>query len=713
MKAQVQRNKKRSKIIVEFARAAWDSRSRTIHLGLTFGLLDLLVSLYPAPTGLAHPSWLFFTLAATVLASVLLLATVRALLFIVVRLAPGADSFRTSIATGVFPGFLVLLVTFGAMLPLPSLSDRPLFRFACESALALALALIFRHLVRLLSTIIPKSPEWFLLQAAPVFLSLAVGYFWIQLYPGPTMSDRLFYGINVLFLVLAIGIVAFFYLIRRSNFSARPMVWILFALTQTPLFLALRGGPVKFSGNFYPDAKYSDNPRHRVKRVILICVDTMRQDHVRAYSNSAGSTPNMDSLAGDGILFKNARSPGPWTVPAMASMLTGLSPWTHGLHTPVEKLPPTMPTLAGVMHGAGYFTAAIGENVCLSPQTGLSKGHMEYNMYPHPPRLIGASLGGLILPRVYPDQFLSDPNASEITDMAIDWVEANRKKDFFLWLHYFSPHLPYKPPLKYISPDGFRPNIGYSFSPPTSLIKKRGEELATSPPDQKWINQLYRGEIAYADDELGRFLRRLKEMGLYDDSLIILASDHGEEFWDHGGFEHGHTLYDELLRVVLIFKLPFSEAKEKRIEATVSTQSLASTVWDLCGVEPPGDFFESPSLASSWGIPTGGKQDPPIFSTGVWGGDDDDLETVFFEGMKFTRALASNRRMLFDLTADPKENNSISDTHPDLVQRGTALLNEKKLKAESLKKRFDWTGNARIELPRENLDRLKALGYLR
>jgi arylsulfatase A-like enzyme len=191
--------------------------------------------------------------------------------------------------------------------------------------------------------------------------------------------------------------------------------------------------------------------------------------------------------------------------------------------------------------------------------------------------------------------------------------------------------------------------------------------------------------------------------------LIILTSDHGEEFWEHGGYEHGHTLYNELLWVPLIIKLPQSASKGQ-ISTAVSTQSIMPTVLDVCGIDYDSKYLSAESLSSLWRHNPNAFQRPMI-STGVLYYED--RESVIFDGLKYIRSLLTNREELFyDLTRIPQEQISTLSSSPDKVQRARNTLREHNQASAKLRDHYGVTDGEEIKFDKEIARQLKSLGYI-
>src|SRR5204862_5140986 len=246
--------------------------------------------------------------------------------------------------------------------------------------------------------------------------------------------------------------------------------------------------------------------------VVVITIDTLRADHLVCYGYKQIRTPNMDSLASDGIRFDRAYTAVPVTLPSHTVIFTGTYPTLNGMHDfAANKLGLTQPTLASILKEHGYTTGAVIGSAVLDSRFGLNRGfdfyydHFDFN------RLQESNL----------DQMERPGNV--VADVTLDWLSKNYQKKFFLWMHLYDPHYPYRPPAPY------------------------SEEYRDRP---------YDGEIAFADAQVGRLIEFLKNKGLYQNTLIILSGDHGESLGEHGEKTHGFFIYNATLHVPLIIHLP-------------------------------------------------------------------------------------------------------------------------------------------------------------
>jgi arylsulfatase A-like enzyme/Flp pilus assembly protein TadD len=279
--------------------------------------------------------------------------------------------------------------------------------------------------------------------------------------------------------------------------------------------------------------------------VVLITLDTVRADHLGCYGHKGIKTPHIDGLASDGVLFQKAYTPVPITLPAHASLFTGTYPMVTGMHDfSGNRLSPDQPTLASLLRAQGYSTAGIVGAAVLDSRFGLDSGFDYYYDEFDFSRLDEQNLDAMERP------------ADVVTDRALAWLGQNSSKPFFLFVHLYDPHHPYLPP---------------------------------APYDAEYRNNPYDGEIAFVDAQIGRIMSFLAERDLYDPTLIVLASDHGEGLGEHGEETHGLFIYTTTLQVPLIVKLPARQSvARKQVAVPVSLIDVLPTVLQLTGNAVPG-----------------------------------------------------------------------------------------------------------------------------
>ncbi len=276
--------------------------------------------------------------------------------------------------------------------------------------------------------------------------------------------------------------------------------------------------------------------------IVLISIDTLRADHLPAYGYRAVATPAIERLRHDGILFEDAWSQCPLTLPSHVSIFTGLLPPSHGVRNNIGYRldAKAHPTLARLLKGRGYATGSSVSAWVLRRTTGLGDSFDFYDDAIDPPPSSKAASQ-------------AQRPGSETVASALAWAEKVRDRPFFLFVHLYEPHSPYEPP------EPFRSRFALP----------------------------YDAEIAAADAAVGTLLQKLDDWGIYERSLIILLSDHGEGLMDHGEQEHGILLYREALQVPLIVKLPGSARKGERLKRPTALTDVLPTVVELAGGSAP------------------------------------------------------------------------------------------------------------------------------
>jgi arylsulfatase A-like enzyme len=438
--------------------------------------------------------------------------------------------------------------------------------------------------------------------------------------------------------------------------------------------------------------------------VLLLTIDTLRADALDLGEAGESRTPALAGLAEESVVFEQARSAAPWTKASVASMLTGLSPLVHRATKIDSRLPDEIQTLAEYLRERGYKTTAIGRNSFLRENSNFDQGFEEYLFFPSSP---GDSFGGRLLARLAPIHFgWSDPSSADLTETALGWIRANHDRPFLLWLHYFDPHMPYAPHASFLTGQKAPARVGRSFD---DLRGVRSGHYVPSNEEQSWIRGLYDAEVRDVDANAARVLGLLRELGLYDRTLIAFTSDHGEEFWEHGGFEHGHDLYDEVIRVPLLFKVP-GGGSTGRVTASVSIESLTATLLDVLGFSEGAGPFTSDSLAGYWKQGATPPDGTPQLTTGVLVYEE--KISVIFDGLKYIRAEQTGREELFDLTADPRESVSVAASLPGPLSEARTLIDRHTEAAAQLRRSLDLPEDSTLEPDEEWMERLRALGYV-
>jgi arylsulfatase A-like enzyme len=444
--------------------------------------------------------------------------------------------------------------------------------------------------------------------------------------------------------------------------------------------------------------------------VFFISIDTLRPDSLSCYNSGAARTPHIDSLAEDSVLFSHAVAPSSWTIPSMMSVMTGYPPHVHraGFEANpfnVRRYPGPLPTLAELLRGFGYSTKAIVGNFALERPLNVVDGFDDYIVFERNP--LGRSFGGNWLSNRFPFQFVNGGNTRMLTDLAGEWVSERSDSEMFLWLHYLDPHWPYAPPPEYF--DGSPETLKW-WSADIDEDKAISGERKFSKEERMTVRRLYDAEVRYVDEQVGHFLDTLKSFDLYDSALIILTSDHAEEFWEHGHLGHGHSMHAETIGVPLLIKPPQSTSP-RRIDEYVSTQALAPTVMDLLDLDfdRPKDWLSPLAVSSDVGADR--RHPDPVISAGTYRFDQ--KETIIVEGIKTIYSVESGQWTMFDTGQDPLEVQPLDpDEYPAQLQLAKDLLAAHRAKADAIRAGHG-VGEQSAPLDPRTLDRLKSLGYIR
>lgn len=296
----------------------------------------------------------------------------------------------------------------------------------------------------------------------------------------------------------------------------------------------------------------------RSPNVILIVVDAMRPDHLGCYGYDRPTSPNMDLLAGRSVVFETAITQAPWTKGAFSSIFTSLYPFQHSVTDWESVMPDSLVTLPEILSEHGYDTRCVINMLGLSGRFNVLSGFAEI----------------VELEKKYRD-------ARETTDIAVRMMH-EASDPFFLVIHYFDTHEPYRPPIQYL--DMIRRETDPD--PYDGGLEKPGKSGVVPSDDQILRDMLmYDGCIRYVDTQIGRIVATIDEMGLGDNTLLVLTADHGEAFWEHGAAGHGANVYDEAIRVPLIVHYPDTFAKSGRVVEQVAHVDLLPTILEHLGIE--------------------------------------------------------------------------------------------------------------------------------
>ncbi|MGH9333579.1 MAG: sulfatase [Vicinamibacteria bacterium] len=421
--------------------------------------------------------------------------------------------------------------------------------------------------------------------------------------------------------------------------------------------------------------------------VMLVSIDTLRADHLGFYGYSRPTSPVLDALALESTVFDEVMSTSPWTLPAHATMLTGLYPRRHGLTSHERYLASSQETLALLFSRAGYRTAAVVNSHNLGPDFGLDRGFQQY--------------------RYVEEKAERREPSQEITDQAIAWIEGAGDAPLFLFLHYYDVHSDYASLPEY--EEAFRrPHEGVADGTTAQLLQFReGKVELDAAAEAPHLVDLYDAGIRQMDEEIGRLLSFLRDENLLERTFLVVTSDHGEEFFEHGSVLHGQTQYQEALRVPLLLRGP-GIPKNLRVGAPVSLVDVLPTLLTTAGIAVP-DGLDGTPLAPLWSEDEAGRkrlEDRYLYSEADHNNVAHDItRAVRYRSFKLHFNRLTGERRLYDLSHDPGERNDIGSKQKNAF----AALSE----------RLDgFLAQGQAEAPiralsQEEIDRLRSLGYVR
>jgi arylsulfatase A-like enzyme len=423
---------------------------------------------------------------------------------------------------------------------------------------------------------------------------------------------------------------------------------------------------------------------------VLIVVDALRPDHLGLYGYERPTSPHLDEWAAQSAVFERAFTTSPWTLPAFGSLLTGEIPARHGAGSRVRasnwtvssRVDDSLPTLPERLSASGFTTGAIVNNPWLPPAVGLNRGFAEYD---------------------YQRSGESDPRrADEVVDLALAWIERNEGTPFFLMVHVLDPHMSYDAPPPFRG--RFTSGLGGGFELPVDEPRRIQREAGSIPePERAFIRAAYDEEIAFVDEELGRLFDGLRERNLWNRLLVILTADHGEELFDHEGFEHGHSVYQEVLRVPLVMGGP--GVRPARHAEPVSIVDISPTILEALGVGRSDSSSSSGGL-SLWPVVTEGEAVPSRLLTAEGTLYGSEQRAVIQWPLKLTVDIGSGRRQLFNLDRDPREQTDLAPTE----QRAVSFLSQEL--ANILRAAREGVRSEEVPLDESTLEELRSLGYV-
>jgi choline-sulfatase len=399
--------------------------------------------------------------------------------------------------------------------------------------------------------------------------------------------------------------------------------------------------------------------------VILLTLDTTRADHLACYGYPGVRTPNLDSLARRGVLFEQAATNSPLTLPAHCSILTGMYPTYHGVRINGNTaLNEEQTTIAEVLSGQDYQCGAFIGAFVLDGRWGLRQGFQHYDDQFDLKKYKHIDLGAVQRP------------GNEVMDIALDWLEKQKNSPFFAWIHLYDPHTPYDPPEPYRSEYG-----------------------------PKSLHGLYDGEIAFMDEQIGRCLSWLENNGLDRSTILILVGDHGEGLGSHGEGTHGYFIYDYAIHVPLIIVTPFEELQGVRVPSQVRIIDIFPTLMDIAAVIPPAET-QGRSLLPLMFRPQK-EEDGFAYAESMSPNLQFGWSSIHSLRTTQYKYIDTPKAELYDLTRDPGEQTNLFRQYPDIARE----------MKETLDGLMEETGRGAptpqaANLDKETIERLSALGYV-
>lgn len=453
--------------------------------------------------------------------------------------------------------------------------------------------------------------------------------------------------------------------------------------------------------------------------ILVITIDTLRADHLSCYGYARRTSPVLETVAAEGVLFANAYAQSSWTKPSTASLLTSHYPTMHQTNLEKSKLPESETLLAEVLRDAGYTTAVLSGNPWVTPEWGFDQG-VDHFFSAYDERFARVTLFMMALKRVNKlvdghatvynavkrraQRELSTTERDEVVNVeAMRWLDANRDRPFFLYLHLMSPHHPYNPPPPYdriFNPHPVDPPVTY-YPRKSYYFGEQGEPLS----DAKLADMVgrYDGDILFADTVVGKLLAHLRSRDLLERTVVVITADHGEEFYDHQNWGHGQSVYNELLHVPLLVRYPAALPRGVRIAEPVMSVDIMPTLLELTGATT-SSVLAGRSLV---GLAQGKASDHPPEAL---------AELLYRYGNG--RALVRGTDKLIDIEVGEKQSHELYDLaadpgeRRDLAAGGDVTPYETRLDALVAWAEEHRATAAEAAMTPEMEQRVKALGYV-
>ncbi len=576
-----------------------------------------------------------------------------------------------------------------------------------------------------------KLVRYFISISFSIYTFIGIGMYLNAFFlPGFLTQKSIIYNLLNFISCILLGIGIYFILVSLMRLSTRnrvclPVLLVLIAFTSIGIASGNKNSAEK-------NLTQKVNKTAAKPNILFIVVDTLRADSLSCYGYEKIKTPNIDSLAHNGVLFEHAISQAPWTLPSMASLFTSFYPSVHNGEKRRTSKTPNIPStsyskingnitwLPEILKNAGYQAQAFIVNPVLAQSFGFSKGYDEFFnlMYPSTDDkskkrraflwtyLLGTEI---ISENVFYKTFVAKNENTTITQRTINWLEASKQKPFFLWVHYLDPHFPYERDKIYnlaSSYNGRLKDEGFVRTLDKFFIWLGKYNLTTA--DKNYLKLIYDEEIMFVDEEIGLILKKLKELGIDNNTLIVLTSDHGEEFWEHNYYEHGHSLYQELVHVPMIFYYPKKFPKGLKITSQVRSIDVMPTILEMLSIRHDLNMQGESLLPLIAGEET---KDRVAFSESLLyyverkSIRDGKYSFIFFPDY--------NKMELYNIQEDPLELNNIVLQNPRLaLEFKNKILNWQKDCNEIKESLVHVDSSKDVEFNDDAKQRLKSLGYL-
>jgi choline-sulfatase len=434
-------------------------------------------------------------------------------------------------------------------------------------------------------------------------------------------------------------------------------------------------------------------PTKKATNAIIVMIDTLRADHTAPYAQTRVKSPAFNKLAEEAALFERFSAVEDWTKPSCATILTGLYPMTHQTESDAGKLPSAIRMVSEELHGKGVTTGAFIANGYVSDKFGFKKGWDKYTNYIRENK---------------------KADAEHVLAEAIAWIKEVKEKPFFAYVHTIDPHVPYSPPEEFYKMYDSEEYTGKVVPIKTAELLEdiKTGKFTPTQRDKVRIEALYDGEISFHDKWFDVFLQQLEEQKLLEDTLLIVVSDHGEEFWDHGSVGHGHQIHQELVHVPFMVRWKGIVPEKNRIADNHDHTVIVPTIFDAMKFDPPSYLEGASVLARASGC----QEKGPFagFSThqgereGAWSGN----WKLIMKG--------PTKAFLFDLDEDPRCQKNIDNKKPITFTYMHGLLgmfhgaaDKANWRSRELSQKVAiQVKQEKVEMDGELQKQLKALGYV-